>query len=103
MSIRRRFPAIRQLRRDGAPVSELARPKRLRHAGSETGIPVGHQSNILKTRVFPASFSPVRATRPACRSTPSRPAWHFELKGGEDARGPTASDKVGDKDSNLKL
>jgi hypothetical protein len=38
MPIRRRFPATRQSRRDGLPVSERARLKWLRHAGPETGI-----------------------------------------------------------------
>jgi hypothetical protein len=56
MPIRHRFPATRQLRRDGAPVSERARLKRRRHAGSEAGIPVARQSAISKTRAFPARF-----------------------------------------------
>ena len=34
------FPATGRSWREGAPVSDPARLKRLRHAGSETGVPV---------------------------------------------------------------
>ena len=84
-------------------MSEPARFKRLLHAGLETGIPMTRQRTVSKTRAFPAGFSPIRSARPAHRSTHSRPARHFESRAGEDGRAPMVSDKVGDKDSNLKL
>jgi hypothetical protein len=56
MPIRRRFPATRQSWREGAPVSEPARLKRLRHAGSETGVPAARQCAVSKSRAFLAGL-----------------------------------------------